>query len=79
MSMNRNQVRKVVANALINHSMYLLFINRGLLLQSQIRYGSPEYSTLNVLLNISNDNYDLHIQHRKPVCIYKYLQLNQRQ
>ena len=77
--MNRNQVRKVVANALINHSMYLLFINKGLLLQTQIRYGSPEYSTLNVLINTSSENYDLHIQHRKPVCIYKYLQLNQKQ
>ena len=77
--MNRNQVRKVVTNALINHSMYLLFINKGLLLQSQIRYGSPEYSTVDVLQNVSSENYDLHIRHRKPVCIYKYLQLNQNQ
>jgi hypothetical protein len=77
--MNRNQVRKLIADALINHSMYLLFINRGLLLQSQIRYGSPKDSTLNVLLNTSSDNYDLHIQHKRPICIYKYLQENQKQ
>ena len=77
--MNRNQVRKEIVNALVDHSMYLLFINKGLLLQTQIRYGSPEYSTLDVLINTSSENYDLHIQHRKPVCIYKYLQLNQKQ
>ena len=78
-SMNRNQVRKVVTNALIDHSMYLLFMNKGLLLQTQIRYGSPKDSVLNVLINTSSENYDLHIYHKRPVCIYKYLQLNQKQ
>ena len=77
--MNRNQVRKEIVNALINHSMYLLFLNRGLLLTTQIRYGSPKDSTLNVLINTSGDNIDLHIHHRKPICICKYLQLNQKQ
>ena len=77
--MNRNQVRKEVVDALVNHSMYLLFINKGLLLTTQIRYGSPEYSNLNVLINTSNENYDLHRYHKSPICIYKYLQLNQKQ
>lgn len=78
-TMNRNQVRKLVIDALTDHSMYLLFMNRGLLLTTQIRYGSPKDSVLNVLINTSNENYDLHIYHKSPVCIYKYLQLNQKQ
>ena len=77
--MNRNQVRKEIADAVVNHSMYLLFMNRGLLLTTQIRYGSPKDSVLNVIMNTSSENYDLHIQHRNPLCIYKYLQLNQKQ
>ena len=77
--MNRNQVRKEIVNALVNHSMYLLFMNKGLILTTQIRYGSPKDSTFNVLMNTSSENYDLHRYHRKPICIYKYLQLNQKQ
>ena len=77
--MNRNQIRKEIVNALVDHSMYLLFMNRGLLLTTQIRYGSPRDSVLNVLMNTSSENYDLHIQHKRPICIYKYLQLNQKQ
>ena len=77
--MNRNQVRKLVIDALVDHSMYLLFMNRGLLLASQLRYGSPRDAVLNVLINTSSENYDLHIQHKRPVCIHKYLQLNQKQ
>ena len=77
--MNRNQVRKKIVDALVDHGMYLLFLNQGLLLSTQIRYGSPRDSILNVLINTHNEDFDLHIQHRKPVCIYKYLQLNQKQ
>jgi len=77
--MNRNQVRKEIADAVVNHSMYLLFMTRGLLLTTQIRYGSPKDAILDVLIDTSNENYDLHIQHKRPVCIYKYLQLNQKQ
>lgn len=77
--MNRNQIRKEIIDALVDHSMYLLFINKGLLLQSQIRYGSPRDSTLSILLNTSNDNFDLHRNRKRPICICKYLQLNQRQ
>ena len=79
MSMNRNQVRKEIADAVVNHSMYLLFMNRGLILTTQIRYGSPRDSTLNVLIDTSNEDYDLHRYHKRPICIYKYLQLNQKQ
>ena len=79
MNMNRNQVRKEVIDALVDHSMYLLFMNKGLLLTTQIRYGSPRDSILNVLINTSSENYDLHRYHKRPICIYKYLQLNQRQ
>jgi hypothetical protein len=78
-SMNRNQVRKEIADAVVNHSMYLLFMNRGLLLTSQIRYGSPKDSTFNVLMNTSSENYELHRYHKEPICIQKYLQLNQKQ
>lgn len=77
--MNKNQVRKEIIDALVDHSMYLLFMNRGLLLTTQIRYGSPRDSTLNVLMNTFSENYDLHIQHRRPICIHKYPQLNQKQ
>jgi hypothetical protein len=77
--MNRNQLRKEIVNAVVDHSMYLLFMNRGLLLASQLRYGSPKDSVLNVLIDTSSENYDLHRYHRKPICIYKYLQLNQKQ
>lgn len=78
--MNRNQVRKEIVNALVDHSMYLLFINRGVLLTTQIRYGSPNKdSTLNVIMNTFNENIDLHRYHRTPICICKYLQLNQKQ
>lgn len=77
--MNRNQVRKEIADAVVNHSMYLLFMTRGLLLTTQIRYGSPKYSVLNVVMDTSSENYDLHIQHKNSICIYKYLQLNQKQ
>ena len=79
MNMNRNQVRKEVIDALVDHSMYLLFMNKGLLLTTQIRYGSPRDSILNVLINTSSEGYDLHRYHKRPICIYKYLQLNQRQ
>ena len=78
-SMNRNQLRKEIVNAVVDHSMYLLFMNRGLLLASQIRYGSPRDAVLNVLINTSSENYDLHIHHKRPICIRKYLQLNQKQ
>lgn len=79
MSMNRNQVRKEIVNALVDHSMYLLFLTNDLILTTQIKYGSPKDSVLNVLIDTSNENYDLHIQHKRPVCICKYLQLNQKQ
>ena len=77
--MNRNQLRKEIVNALVDHSMYLLYMHRGLILSTQIRYGSPKDSTLNVLMNTFSENYDLHIHHKRPVCICKYPQLNQKQ
>lgn len=79
MSMNRNQVRKEIVNALVDHSMYLLFMNRGLLLTTQIRYGSPKDSTLNVIVNTFSEDFDLHRDHKRPICICKYQQLNQKQ
>lgn len=77
--MNRNQLNKEIVNALIDHSMYLLFMNKGLVLTTQIRYGSPRDSVLNVFIDTSGENFDLHRYHKIPICIRKYLQLNQRQ
>ena len=77
--MNRNQLRKEVVDALVDHSMYLLFMNRGLILTTQIRYGSPKDSTLNVLINTSSENFDLHRYHKRAICIRKYQPVNQRQ
>lgn len=77
--MNRNQIRKLIADALIYHSMYLSFLNRGLSLHHQLRYGSSEDATVHVLQNIGTENYDLHIYHKRPLCICKYLQLSQKQ
>ncbi len=77
--MNRNQLRKLITDALIYHSMYLNFTNRGLYLCQRLRYGSPEDATVHILQNIDTENYDLHRYHKSPVCIYKYLQLNQKQ
>lgn len=78
--MNRNQARKEIVDALVNHSMYVLFLTRGVLLTTQIRYGSPDKdSTLNVIVNTFSENFDLHRHHRTPICICKYPRLNQKQ
>lgn len=78
--MNRNQVRKEIVDALVDHSMYVLFLTRGVLLTTQIRYGSPRKdSTLNVIVNTFSENIDLHIYRRNPICICKYPRLSQNQ